>query len=75
MLGCPQCQKHEPLSFFSENSALSSGGGHVALDINGQKANNVDLLIESFDGSATHVSHDFSGWIIGPDSGRVTADS
>jgi hypothetical protein len=52
MLGCPQCQKHEPRSLFPENSALSPDSRRVALHISNQKANNLDPWIESFDGAS-----------------------
>jgi hypothetical protein len=72
MLGCPQCQKHEPRSLFPENSALTPDGRRVAFDISNQKANNVDLWIESFDGASNaRFPWDFSGWIVGPDYGQT----
>jgi hypothetical protein len=68
--------KAQARSLFPENSALSPDGRRVALDISNQKANDVDLWIESFDGASNaRFPLDFSGWIIGPDCGRVTGDS
>jgi hypothetical protein len=55
MLGCPPCQKHEPRSLFSEIQPLSPDGRRVALDNSSQKANIVDLWIESFDGASNRV--------------------
>jgi len=62
MLGSPRCQKHEPRSLFPENSALSPDDRRVALNISNQKANNVDLWIENFDGASNaRFPLDFSG--------------
>jgi hypothetical protein len=61
--------KYEPRSLFPENLALSPDGRRVALYISNQKAKNLDLWIESFDAANAHFPLDFSGCIIGPDSG------
>ena len=52
---------------FPEYSVCSPDRRGASLDIGNEKANNIDIWIESFDSNARFLL-DFSGWTIGTDS-------
>src|SRR5712691_9151751 len=56
MLGCPQCQKHEPRPLSPENSALSPDGRRVALDISDQRQITLISGSRASMAPATHLS-------------------